>query len=313
MRILFISDIHSSLSIWEKALDYCANHNVELLILSGDHDGKLFIPIVSTSEGCYAKLHEQSYSFNDINEVKQFRYDKSLYGIYSKEMEITEVEKLRNDSAYLENVFHDVILEHMTMLMNLLTSKILPPNLKIIVSLGNDDPYYLDDLINKYQTDQILIGINNCFYIDEYCVVNFEYTQPTPWETPRELSENIIEKKIDTLLMLNRSEYYLFNFHCPPYNTLIDCAPKIDKNFKPVIRGGELVNSHVGSKAIRRIIEKYQPICSLHGHVHESPGKFNINKTICFNPGSEYERGILRGYIIEIDKHTVVDSWIIVK
>ena len=66
-------------------------------------------------------------------------------------------------------------------------------------------------------------------------------------------------------------------------------------------------------KAIRRIIEKYQPICSLHGHVHESPGKFNINKTICFNPGSEYERGILRGYIIEIDKHTVVDSWIIVK
>ena len=55
----------------------------------------------------------------------------------------------------------------------------------------------------------------------------------------------------------------------------------------------------VGSKAVRKMIEKYQPFVGLHGHIHESSGSMKIGRTHCVNPGSEYAEGILRGFLIE--------------
>jgi Icc-related predicted phosphoesterase len=55
----------------------------------------------------------------------------------------------------------------------------------------------------------------------------------------------------------------------------------------------------VGSKAVRKMIEKYQPFLGLHGHIHESSGSMKIGKTYCVNPGSEYAEGILRAFLIE--------------
>ena len=50
-----------------------------------------------------------------------------------------------------------------------------------------------------------------------------------------------------------------------------------------------------GSPAVREAIEKYQPVLSLHGHIHESRGATHIGRTLAVNPGSEYSEGILRG------------------
>ncbi|MES4787350.1 MAG: hypothetical protein C4294_17845 [Nitrospiraceae bacterium] len=52
---------------------------------------------------------------------------------------------------------------------------------------------------------------------------------------------------------------------------------------------------------MRKIIQKYQPLLSLHGHIHESPGATKIGRTQCLNPGSEYGEGIFKGYLVEID------------
>jgi Icc-related predicted phosphoesterase len=65
--------------------------------------------------------------------------------------------------------------------------------------------------------------------------------------------------------------------HCPPANTRCD-----------VLFDG----THVGSKAVRRWIERYQPLLTLHGHIHESPGMSGyfsdrIGTTSVVNPGSD--------------------------
>jgi len=56
----------------------------------------------------------------------------------------------------------------------------------------------------------------------------------------------------------------------------------------------------VGSKAVKKMIEKYQPLLGLHGHIHESSGSIRIGRTYCVNPGSEYAEGILRAFLIEL-------------
>jgi Icc-related predicted phosphoesterase len=58
----------------------------------------------------------------------------------------------------------------------------------------------------------------------------------------------------------------------------------------------------VGSKAVRKMIEKYQPLVSLHGHIHESRFAQKLGKTMCINPGSEYGEGILRGVVLELSQ-----------
>jgi Icc-related predicted phosphoesterase len=54
-------------------------------------------------------------------------------------------------------------------------------------------------------------------------------------------------------------------FHAPPHQTTLDRAALDGKtvDYAPV-------DVHVGSIAIRRFIERRQPLVTLHGHIHES-------------------------------------------
>jgi len=61
----------------------------------------------------------------------------------------------------------------------------------------------------------------------------------------------------------------------------------------------------VGSTAVRHFIERVQPMLSLHGHIHESPGYIRIGRTLCINAGSEYAEGILKAAIINLDRDRV--------
>lgn len=49
-------------------------------------------------------------------------------------------------------------------------------------------------------------------------------------------------------------------------------------------------------------LAKYQPMLSLHGHIHESRGEARIGRTLAINPGSEYSEGVLRGAIITLSR-----------
>ena len=57
----------------------------------------------------------------------------------------------------------------------------------------------------------------------------------------------------------------------------------------------------VGSTAVREAIERFQPVLSLHGHIHESRGATRIGSTLALNPGSSYEEGILQAAVVTID------------
>jgi len=123
----------------------------------------------------------------------------------------------------------------------------------------------------------------------------------TPWKCPRDLSEEVLEEKIERMAVnVGEMSNCLFNFHCPPYNTELDLAPELDENLTVVMKAGKPNMIHVGSMAVRKAIEKHQPLLGLHGHIHESRGVYRLGKTVCVNPGSEYTEGILRGVIIQL-------------
>jgi Icc-related predicted phosphoesterase len=72
-------------------------------------------------------------------------------------------------------------------------------------------------------------------------------------------------------------------------------APLLDENLRPTVSAGDVLRGPVGSTAVRRLIERYEPLLTIHGHIHESGGERKIGKTLCINPGSEANHGVLRG------------------
>ncbi len=135
-------------------------------------------------------------------------------------------------------------------------------------------------------------------------MISLSWSNPTPWDTPRECGEEELEKKIDGLAsQIEDMKSAIFNFHVPPHGTALDEAPALSKDLVPSV--GKTVSA--GSKAVLNVIRKYQPLLGLHGHIHESRGVQKIGRTVCMNPGSEYTEGILRGVIVFLEKKKIKD------
>jgi Icc-related predicted phosphoesterase len=95
----------------------------------------------------------------------------------------------------------------------------------------------------------------------------------------------------------------IFNIHVPPYKSGLDDAPELDKDLRPVLAGQSL--QPVGSKALREAIQKNQPLLGLHGHIHEGRGATRVGKTLCINPGSMYEQGVLLGTLVKLGRNKI--------
>jgi putative phosphoesterase len=89
--------------------------------------------------------------------------------------------------------------------------------------------------------------------------------------TPNEFSEEILFQTADEgFAQLMDAQQKILISHSPPYNT------EVDKVF---------LGRNVGSKAVREIIEKYQPDVVICGHIHESKGIDKIGKSKIVNCG----------------------------
>jgi Icc-related predicted phosphoesterase len=136
-------------------------------------------------------------------------------------------------------------------------------------------------------------------------MISTGWANRTPWKTDREMDEDDLEKKLEEMAtQVPDFESCVFNMHCPAHGSGLDEAAELDEQMRPKYAGHVLAN--VGSTAVRSMIERHQPPLALFGHIHEGRGIARIGKTLCINPGSSYEQGILLGARIDFDGSKVV-------
>jgi Icc-related predicted phosphoesterase len=200
----------------------------------------------------------------------------------------------------IEKIFAELECQTLKEWLDLIPKK-LTGDVKVLIHPGNDDKFELDEVIkaSPYVTyaEESVVNLDG-----EHEAACLGWSNPTPWNSPRECSEEELTVKLEKLAsQVQNVDRSVFCLHCPPFESQIDQAPLLDKDFRPVYEGGRPVVIPVGSKAVRAIIEKYQPLLGMHGHIHECRGFMNIGRTKCMNPGSEYTEGILSAYLIELD------------
>jgi len=299
-KFLFATDLHGSEQVWRKFLNCAKYFNLDALVLSGDMTGKIIVPIVKRPDGKYdATLMKTDYVLSE-EELPEFEKKVRMVSYIPFKTTPEEKEMYLSDDPKREKLFEKLQVDIVRFWLTLVPEKV-PKTCKVILSPGNDDKIEIDEVIKS--DPNVIYGEENVLDLDgEHEVACCGWSNPTPWNSPRECSEEeLLERLEKVVAQVKNFKSAVFCFHVPPHNTELDKAALLDKDFRPVYAGGRPVMVPVGSTSVKKIIEKYQPLLGLHGHIHESPGFVRIGRTQCLNPGSEYGEGILRGYLVELD------------
>ena len=301
-RVYFISDVHGSSRCFRKFLNAASFYKADILILGGDITGKVMTPIVEVGDGTFRCTYQGSdLTLKNDEEVEEFRKKAADSGSYTIQVSTSEFEKLEANPQKVTELFTRLMVERLREWISLAEERLGKTSVKCFISPGNDDIFDLDPVLDS--SSYVVNPEGRVVKIDgEHEMITLGYTNHTPWNSPREVDEDVLAVKISGMAdKVQNMKSAIFNIHVPPVDTPIDQAPRIDENLKIVVKAGHVEIISAGSLACRAAIMKYQPMIGLHGHIHESRGIVKLGRTMCANPGSEYSEGILRGFIADVE------------
>lgn len=182
----------------------------------------------------------------------------------------------------------------------------------IFVILGNDDGRASEPSVLELDRGGLWRYAHERWHdLGAHPVLGYSYVPPTPfqlkdWErydvsrfvdpgcvspeqgvrtvavSADEVRYRTIAGDLDELTATRVLDRAVLLFHTPPYGCELDRAALDGRSFDNVP-----LDVHVGSIAVRRLIESRQPLLSLHGHIHEAPRltgawRTRIGRTHCF-------------------------------
>lgn len=301
-RLFFVTDVHGSEKCFRKFVNAAKFYEAQVLILGGDITGKMVIPIVDQSNGAYnCRFLGNEITIKSKEDLENTTKNIRDAGFYPYLSNPAEVEGLQADKTKIDALFEKLMVESIDRWVKLAHERLAGTGVKCYISPGNDDIFAIDahlidtEVVFNPEGKVVQVG-------DSHEMITLGYTNHTPWNSPREVDEDKLESMMEDMCgKVADMKNSLFNIHCPPIQTVIDQAPALDSTLKPIVKGGRVEMIAAGSSATRKVIEKYQPLAGIHGHIHESRGFVKIGRTNCFNPGSEYTEGILRGLMLDLE------------
>lgn len=303
-RLFFATDLHGSERTFRKFINAGKFYKVNVIVMGGDIQGKLMIPIIKESNGNHrATVQGRVERLTSEEELKILMSRLDTLGFYYKVMEEDEFKVLQADPQSVNALFNELARQKLVNWVSLAEERLRDTGIKCFVTGGNDDEWEVLNVMKEQDTKSFFACENEMVQIDEdHTMISVGISTPTPWKTPREVSEEDLGRMIEEMAMkVPDMQKAIFNFHDPPKDSTLDTCPMLDWSKDPptqITQGGQVVLYGAGSASVRAAIEKYKPMLGLHGHIHESQSVAKIGRTTCVNPGSEYAEGILRGCIV---------------
>lgn len=304
MRLFYAGDVHGSERCFRKFLNAAAFYDAQVLIMGGDITGKVMTPVIEDKPGRFVATisgsREKAKRPADLEDLeKRIRFN----GFYPYRCSREEYERLVSDRGYQDEVMSRVMVEEIRRWMAIADEKLVGTGVQCLIMPGNDDEPEIDAELRSQvveNPDARAVRVGDCQ------MISCSWANATPWDSPRELPDDALAVKLeDIAAQLDPELPAIFNLHVPPYDTGLDTAPQVDQDLRVVTVGGQPSMVPVGSRAVRELVERRQPLVSLHGHIHESRGVAHLGRTLCLNPGSNYADGVLDGAIVDIEDGAV--------
>ena len=300
VRLYYASDIHGTETLWRKFLHAARVYEAGVLVMGGDVTGKVVVPLIEDGGAYVAELFGRAERAGSEDELEDLEKRIRANGMYPHRMSGTEVERVAALSEQArEEWFAEVMLVTFERWLALAEERLADPAVRCFVMPGNDDPPAVDTAIER------AARVEGCdarvVEFGGYTMVSLGYSNRTPFDSPRELDEDELYRRVSELAdAAGDMDRCVFNLHVPPVDSSLDTCAALDENLEVVMAGSEPKLISAGSTAVREAIERYQPLLSLHGHIHESAGATRIGRTLCVNPGSDYHTGRIAGCLFQL-------------
>ena len=304
-RLYFATDLHGSEKCFRKFVNAASVYRPDVMVLGGDLAGKAIQGITRLTGGRYhCTFRGTSYDVEAGPELDGLERMIADHGYYTVRAEPGELEA-KKVAGLLDGVFLELMRERLTRWLTLADERLRPQKKPMYWMLGNDDPPELAALLNQAAWGQNAEG-KVLPLDDEHEMVSWGYSNKTPWDSYREMTEDQLRDTLDRLCQgLRAPERAVLNVHVPPYGTGLDEAPQLDATLTVQTSVGQVKLVPVGSTAVRECLERVQPLLGLHGHIHESHGFKQLGRAVAVNPGSDYGTGALNGVLVTLERDRV--------
>jgi Icc-related predicted phosphoesterase len=302
--IFFATDVHGSDICWKKFINAGKFYEADVIILGGDMTGKAIVPIIHQGGDTYqVVLLEQESILRGEDKADEMAKKIKSRGYYPYHTTPDEIAELSTRPGGVDELFASEVLKTAEQWLAYADEKLEGTGIRCYVAPGNDDMFELDDLIHTSKHVQLAEG--KVIELDNYHeMISSGWSNFTPWHTFREEGEDMLRARYDAMIaQLKNVKNSVFNLHVPPYGCSLDEAPELTQDLRPKYAGRSLIP--VGSHAARAVVEEYQPLLGLFGHIHEGKGTARLGRTLCINPGSMYEQGRLLGALVKLGRNKV--------
>jgi len=304
LTIFYVADIHGSDVCFRKWLNAAGFYGADVLIIGGDLTGKVLLPIyrgVGNAHGWTTTWKNREQPLETRREVDELIRAARNEGTYAFETTAEEVIEIRTNIEHERAVFSRLKSAALEEWIALADERLAGRRTQALIMPGNDDPPEIDAILSSARTLRNVQGVTTELAPGIWMASRGEST-PTPWKTPRELPDDVLGERVrDVVSELPEGGTTIWNLHMPPRDTGIDRAPQLDPELNVRYDGsGEPIMVPVGSTSIRGLIAEHQPTIGLHGHIHEGRGRYRIGSTTGFNPGSQYQDGVLLGLQLRV-------------
>jgi Icc-related predicted phosphoesterase len=303
--LLLVSDLHGSNACFQKLVDLAIEERVDFVAVAGDWSGKRSILYERTDDGGlrYRLSKDKTVYVEDWEETVEQWNNCGLYSIDQSTL------KTNLDEFDLLRSFR---VRRLMQWLDYGEKTCGKRGIRLYSIPGNDDEVEMTELLSEHpwvcDVDQRVAMIGS------HEILGLGYSNPTPWKTPREISEAEIAKKLEVLAsQLRRPEESIAMIHVPPFGIGLDLAPELRRRPDGQLEMTGNGDIPVGSRAVLEFIEKASPLVVLSGHCHTSRNFNRIGATNCFNAGSEYHAGMLCACIIVISQNSLIGHHFLVR
>ena len=313
VKLFYASDIHGSDVLWRKFLGAANFYEADAAVMGGDLLAKAIVPIERRSDGTFrAEFLGDERRVSEGTELDELIGAIRFNGYYPWIASADEIALRVADPATQDDLFGEVARDEIRRWTQLAEQRATTNgSSSLFVMAGNDDPWYVDEILAASRA--LVFCDDRVVRVGPHEMVSSSYANPTPWNSPRELEEDALYERLKKLAdQLEDPSGAIFNLHVPPYDSRLDTAPELKADLTPRYSGGQPVLKPVGSHAVRQVIEEFQPLLALHGHIHESKGEIRIGRTLALNSGSEYNTGRLHGVVVSLGGERVVSHQFVV-
>src|SRR5947209_3417179 len=196
LRLFFATDVHGSDRCFRKFLAAASVYEADCLILGGDIAGKGLVPIRARNGDLYAEVRGESVSVA-ADEEERLKADINRLGFYGVRMESDEIDQMREDPAHVDALFRREITAQVRDWCELAAER-LGPEVRCIITPGNDDPVEVDAVLEDAQ--RVECPERRVCDLGPVLLASLGDVTPTPWNTEREYEEDELERRICAML-----------------------------------------------------------------------------------------------------------------